>query len=90
MIYSVDKDKARWRWVDGEVVLLHAETSFYYNLNDTGSFLWQLLSEAGRSKTELVKALAERHRLADEAVVLDVEALLGELIEEGLVKAERE
>lgn len=88
--YFVDNEVARWRMVDGEVVLLHAETSYYYNLNSSGSYLWQLLTEKGRSQADLVAALAERHEIEESTVALDVETLLGDLLREGLVKAESE
>ena len=88
--YSVDTRQARWRIVDGEVVLLHAETSYYYNLNSSGSFLWQLLAEKSRSQEELIAALAARHELEPTLVAGDVEAVLQELLREGLVKRESE
>jgi hypothetical protein len=42
----VNEAKVVWRVADGEGVLLHADTSAYYGLNETGTLLWEQL--AGR------------------------------------------
>ncbi len=41
--FSVNSENAAWRMVEGEVVILNAETTYYYSLNPTGTIIWKLL-----------------------------------------------
>jgi hypothetical protein len=43
MAYRVNEAKVVWRVVDGEAVLLHADTSAYYGLNRVGTLMWETL-----------------------------------------------
>ena len=87
-VYSLVPERARWRLVDGEIVLIHLESSFYYSLNETGSWLWQKLEQGACSRDELIESLAQRHELEPQVVAADVAALLESLQSEGFVKKE--
>lgn len=71
---------------DGTGVLLHLRTKFYYALNRTGVAVWKLLA-AGRGATaqELSDALAEQFEGTPAEARSDVEALLRELVDDGLL-----
>jgi hypothetical protein len=72
---------------DGTGVLLHLGTKHYYTLNRTGVLLWKLVTDgATTSSAALATNIAERFDGADPAAVrADVEALLSELLTEGLL-----
>lgn len=72
---------------DGTGVLLHLGTRFYYSLNRTGVAAWKLLSSAEpRSVEEVVAELSRSFACArPEDVRRDLDALLGELRDEGLL-----
>ncbi len=87
MAYSINRDAVRWRVVDGEAVLIHVKTTFYYSLNATGTAVWELLAEGDRSLDELVEAVAARFERDPSKVRSDVELFLEQMTKEELVEA---
>lgn len=83
--YAVNRGNARWRVVDGEVVVINVNNTYYYGLNQTGTFLWSLLSEADRTLDELVDEVAERYGQPEERVRPDVQSVIEDLLAEELV-----
>lgn len=73
--------------LDGEVVLLHLDTGKYYSLNETGTRLWELIAEHG----DLARArdvLLEEYDTDSDTLTRDVEQLVSELSQRGLLVAE--
>lgn len=60
MRYRVADARVAWRVVDGEGVLLHAETSAYFGLNPTGTLIWQKLARQAMSAADLAAWLRLR------------------------------
>jgi hypothetical protein len=85
--YAVDPHIASWKVVAGEAVVVHLETSYYYHLNRTGTYLWQLMAAGPHSEADLVAALADNVRRGPDQVAPDVHALLDSLLTENLVRA---
>lgn len=86
MRYTIDRDNASWRVVDGEAVIIHLVTTHYYGLNATGTFLWGLLAEKPHTAAELAAALAGHYGEPVESVASDVDGILSGLVAEQLVK----
>lgn len=84
-LYSINRDNARWRIVDGEAVVIHLINTHYYSLNRTGTFLWNLLLEADRTLDDLAAATADYYQQPLTAVRGDVGRLLDELTREDLL-----
>jgi hypothetical protein len=84
--YEIDPDVAVWRLVDGEAVIIHAETSHYYLLNHSGTLVWTALAERPSDLTGLAEVVGRHYGQAAAAVRTDVESLLGDLLTEGLVR----
>jgi hypothetical protein len=70
---------------DGQAVLLHLDTKFYFTLNATGVAVWKRLERAGATEAELAEELSERFQVDVAAATRDLEPLLAEMIAEGLV-----
>ena len=70
--------------VNGELVLLDLEGEVYFGLDATGTRIWQLLSE-GRSVPELLDALETEYDVERAVLEADVDELITQLIEAGLV-----
>jgi hypothetical protein len=68
----------------GESVLLHLETEEYYTLDETGSRMWQLLSELGDVEP-VVKHLQEEYDIDEATIKRDLTILIKKLAEEGLL-----
>ena len=83
---SANADKVAWRVVDGEAVIVHADSSAYYGLNSTGTFLWEAIATAPMGADDLAARLSERYGVAREAVRADVDAFLSSLGDEGLLQ----
>jgi len=54
MKYLVNKNNATWRILEEEAVIINNETSFYYSLNKTGTYIWNLLVEKELTLDEIV------------------------------------
>lgn len=68
----------------GEVVLVNLENESYYSLNTVGSRLWQLLTEHGDVETA-TQQLLKTYAIDEATLRIDVEALVDELVQEGLL-----
>jgi hypothetical protein len=82
---SANADKVAWRVVDGEAVIVHADSSAYYGLNSTGTFIWEAIATAPLAAEEIAARLGARYGLDREAVRDDVDAFVASLGSEGLL-----
>jgi hypothetical protein len=69
---------AAWRLVEQETIILDLNTSVYYSLNLTASFVWKKLGE-GLSVPEISEALAEEYGVKPETAAADVDEIVKEL-----------
>ncbi len=69
----------------GGAALLHLGTKMYFTLNETGAHVWKALQAGPQSAGSIGASLAEAFECTEEQAERDVEALLAELIREGLV-----
>lgn len=67
-----------WREIDGETVIISPEESVLHELNDTGSFIWQLV-DGKRSVADIAELLAVEYNVTREEARADTEALLAQL-----------
>ncbi|OGS10725.1 MAG: hypothetical protein A2285_05805 [Elusimicrobia bacterium RIFOXYA12_FULL_57_11] len=67
-----------WRKTGEEAVILNLETSEYYSANDTGTFIWELLS-AGKQRAKVAEALAAEYGITEEQAALDTETFIEDL-----------
>lgn len=87
MKYQVDVESAVWKIIDGEAVVVHADSSEYFGLNASGTALWQVLASSTPSTEKLAEYLTvqfERHPdvAANEANAFVAKALAAGLIAE--------
>ena len=73
--------------MDGETVLLDLSSGRYYTLNQLGSVIWEHCT--GQSTmTDIHAAICDRFDVAPERALVDLVALVHELIQEGLLQQE--
>jgi hypothetical protein len=66
--YRVNEALVAWSVVDGEAIVVHTETTDYFSINQSGTWVWTLLAQQPRSQDELAALLAARYgRSADES-----------------------
>lgn len=86
MPYRANVNEVRWRIVDGEAVLIHIETTYYFSLNRTGTRIWELLVAGEPSEAEIVADLAGAYPDVPRAALeTDVRAWLTHMRDEGLL-----
>lgn len=76
------------RVVGGETVLLDLQAGTYFGLNETGGLVWNYLGEGPRSLAEICSHVLAEYDVAADVVKADMEALLQDLIANGLVEPE--
>jgi hypothetical protein len=80
-------DNVATRELDGELVLLNFDTESYFGLDEVGARIWEVLRDAATVEAGITQLLAEFD--VDEARLrADVEALLTQLVDGGLVALE--
>ena len=73
------------RAVGESAVLVHLQTNRIYELNATGSRIWELV-ESGASEPEVLQRLSEEFAVSTEVAQRDFKALLADLEREGLLE----
>lgn len=73
------------RELEGEAILLDLETETYFGLDEIGTRVWQALL-ASPSVGEACEALLEELDVAPAVLRDDVERLVGELVDAGLLE----
>ena len=72
-----------------EAVILNMETSEYYSANDTGTFIWEMLS-AGKKPEKIAAALAEEYGIPQARAEEDIAAFLKDLSKLKIIDPEAE
>jgi Coenzyme PQQ synthesis protein D (PqqD) len=70
--------------IDGEAVLLNLKSECYFGLDEVGMRMWQLLTESASVKAAYEALLAE-YDVEPEKLQHDLEELIEQLVEHGLV-----
>ena len=84
--YRPSADVVSTQLDEEESVLLSLETQQYYSLNETGSRVWELLSD-GKDVDTIATAITEEWEITHDEALDYVESFLKELCEEGLVES---
>lgn len=87
MRYAINEKEVTFRVLDDGAVLVHVETGYYYTLNATGTFVWEMLAEREMTVAELADELARAFGQDGQAVAADVQHLLDHLRGENLILA---
>ena len=83
-ILTLDSNRAVWREVGNEVIVLDVPTATYLNLNGSARVLWKRL-DAGATAVELAAELVAAYAIDEERAATDVEGFLEALQERSLL-----
>ena len=83
--YTLRDNGSACRFFDGEAVLVNADTSAYYSMNTTGTYVLQELIVSGREAEDVSRALAEQFGTSATDLAGDVRSAIVELESEGLI-----
>ena len=70
--------------VSGETVLLDLQSENYFGLDEVGTRIWQLIRDNGELRT-IYNTLLEEYEVEETRLWTDLEALLTEACERGLI-----
>ena len=73
-----------YRELAGEFVLLNLQSGVYYGLDAVGSRVWQLLMDS-RGIDDVCTTLLDEYDVSADTLRADIERLVGELTDKGLV-----
>ncbi|MDD2804576.1 MAG: PqqD family protein [Elusimicrobiales bacterium] len=76
-----------WRKTGDEAVILNLETSEYYSLNETGTFIWELLA-AGKPAARIAEALAAEYGVTEDQAAGDLADFLKDLSKHKILSRE--
>jgi hypothetical protein len=79
-------DNIIWRNVDNETLFLDTSSGYYFSLNETGSEIWNLLSD-GLSIDDVAARLSDRYGIELAPAKNDVSELLAMLREEKIIQS---
>lgn len=85
--YRVNVPKVTSEIIDGEAIMINLESGSYYNLNPTGTDIWDGV-EKGLTFSGIVALLARRYDGERSALEPSVTALVEQLKEEDLIREE--
>jgi hypothetical protein len=71
--------------IDGEVIVMNLKSGNYYSSDKVGAVVWAWMEE-GKSESEIMKLAGSRYRASAQKIHDDLQAFLGRLLEEGLVR----
>jgi hypothetical protein len=77
-VLRVDADRAVWREIADEVVILDVPTTTYLNLNKSARLLWKRL-DGGATPTELAAELVASYGIPRDEAANDVQDFLSAL-----------
>jgi hypothetical protein len=81
-------DTVLFRELEGRGVFLNLRTELYLSLDDVGTRMWTLLTAEPSIEAAYGKLLAE-YDIGPDVLRRDVEILLGQMLEHGLVELKR-
>lgn len=77
-------DDVVYRDLAGEAVILDLATGTYFGLDPVGTRVWQLLAEHGVAE-DVVRALLPEYDVDEEQLRGDIDGLIRQLVDAGLV-----
>jgi hypothetical protein len=77
-------ERALFRLIDDEAVILNLDSGQYFGLNAVAVRVWDLLGQ-GRMSAEICETLLGEYETDRETLAADVDGLLRELAESGLI-----
>ncbi len=73
--------------MDGEIIILNTESGKYFSTEKTGAIIWKMLSN-GYTLNETTEIISNHFSIENEAINKDLNSLLIQLIDEGLIKVD--
>lgn len=83
-VYTIDRQRITWDEIDGETLIINAETGYYFSLDGVGSLIWSMLAD-GVAERDIVARIVNEYQIDESTARADLQALLDALAGEELV-----
>ncbi|HVA66132.1 MAG TPA: PqqD family protein [Elusimicrobiota bacterium] len=81
-------ERAAWRQVDKEAVILDLESSEYFSLNEVGVVIWEKVGE-GADLDAIVEAVCAEFDVDEAKAKKDATTLIGDLVKKKLLEVRK-
>jgi hypothetical protein len=82
--YTIDRKRITWDEIDGETLIINAETGYYFSLDGVGSLIWSMLAD-GVDERDMVARIVNEYEVEESTARDDLQALVDVLAGEELV-----
>ena len=82
-VYRVSGPRVIYENIDGELILVHMEKGTYFNTDEVGAFIWNMI-EGRATATEIIHAVEARYDEVGEGIPGAVRRFLTRLVDEDL------
>lgn len=82
--FTIDRQRITWDEIDGETLIINAETGYYFSLDGVGSLIWQMLAN-GVAESDMVARIVSEFEVEESTARADLQALVEALAGEELV-----
>lgn len=83
--YFPDADRAAGDVIDGEAIIINLVTGAYYSMQGIGGEIWAMVTQQ-RSVASMLEHIVTAYDVSPEQASADLEAVLGQLLSEGLIR----
>lgn len=73
--------------LEGRMIILDTETGVYFEINETGTIIWDLLSSS-KSREKIIEKIMMEFNAPENEIVRDVDDFLNMCIKKGLISVE--
>lgn len=82
--YTIDRKRITWDEIDGETLIINAETGYYFSLDGVGSLIWSMLAD-GVDERDMVARIVSEYEVEEPTARDDLQVLVDVLAHEELV-----
>lgn len=82
---EVNTDRAAGDVIDGEAIIINLVTGVYYSMQGIGGDIWSMV-DARRTVDSMVEEVVAHYDVAPDDARRDLDAVLGQLMDEGLIQ----
>lgn len=82
--YTIDRKRITWDEIDGETLIINAETGYYFSLDGVGTLIWSMLAD-GVDEPDMVARIVSEYEVEESTARDDLQALVDALAGEELV-----
>ena len=82
---EVNTDRATGDVIDGEAIIINLVTGVYYSMQGIGGDIWSMI-DARRTVDSMAEEVVANYDVAPDDARRDLDAVLGQLMEEGLIQ----